>query len=152
MQNFVHIRPRYSSCCALNLDLIHLGISKIFGKNVKGGKCLPQRGRWSGGPRLPGSSTHFWIQSCCVYCIFWSCIAEVGMLHAKPMTHMNNSLLLICCRVNLRPAGGGVVENPPSGFFQIVHLSYIFSAHVVKISDPGHARSGHQVTSSDLTS
>ena len=31
-------------------------------------------------------------------------------------------------------------------------LSYIFSAHVVKIADPGHARSGHQVTSSDLTS
>ena len=31
-------------------------------------------------------------------------------------------------------------------------LSYIFSAHVVEILDPGHARSGHQVTSSDLTS
>ena len=30
--------------------------------------------------------------------------------------------------------------------------SYIFSARVVKISDPGHSRSGHQVTSSDLTS
>ena len=30
--------------------------------------------------------------------------------------------------------------------------SYIFSAHVVKISDSGHSRSGHQVTSSDLTS
>ena len=30
--------------------------------------------------------------------------------------------------------------------------SYIFPAHFVKISDPGHSRSGHQVTSSDLTS
>ena len=59
-------------------------------------------------------------------------------------------------QLNLRPAGGGVVENPPpSGgarrrFWHT--LSYIFSAHVVKISDPGHAKSGHQVTSSDLTS
>ena len=31
-------------------------------------------------------------------------------------------------------------------------LSYIFSAYVVEIVDPGHARSGHHVTSSDLTS
>ena len=30
--------------------------------------------------------------------------------------------------------------------------SYIISAHVVKISDLGRSRSGHQVTSSDLTS
>ena len=37
-----------------------------------------------------------------------------------------------------------------SGFWHT--LSYIFSAYVVKILDPGHARSGHQVTSSDLTS
>ena len=29
---------------------------------------------------------------------------------------------------------------------------YIFSAHVVKTSDQGHSRSGHQATSSDLTS
>ena len=28
---------------------------------------------------------------------------------------------------------------------------YIFSGHVIKTSDPGHQRSGHQVTSSDLT-
>ena len=28
----------------------------------------------------------------------------------------------------------------------------IFSAHVVEISDPGHSRSGHQVTSIDITS
>ena len=27
-----------------------------------------------------------------------------------------------------------------------------FHAHVIKVSDPGHSRSGHQVTSSDLTS
>ena len=31
-------------------------------------------------------------------------------------------------------------------------LSYINSTHVVKISDQGHSRSGHQVTWSDLTS
>ena len=31
-------------------------------------------------------------------------------------------------------------------------LSYIFSAYVVNLSDPGHTRSGHQVASSDLTS
>ena len=30
--------------------------------------------------------------------------------------------------------------------------SCIFSAYVVKISDPGHSRSGHQVMSNDLTS
>ena len=30
--------------------------------------------------------------------------------------------------------------------------SYIFSAYILKIVDPGHSRSGHQVTSSDLTS
>ena len=60
--------------------------------------------------------------------------------------------------------GGGVVETPPSVFSTLSKnggaqrrrfwytLLYIFSAHVVKISDPGHARSGHQVTSSDLTS
>ena len=69
-------------------------------------------------------------------------------------------------RVNLRPDGGWEL---PSGFVQIVRkqrraappwhtyhtwhtLPYIFSAYVVKISDPGHVRSGHQVTSSDLTS
>ena len=66
---------------------------------------------------------------------------------------------------NLRPAGGGCWEPPPPSVFSRLSknggaarrrfwhtLSYIFSAHVVKISDPGHARSGHQVTSSDLTS
>ena len=51
---------------------------------------------------------------------------------------------------NLRPAEG--VLRTPSGFFQIVKktrrrfwdtLPYIFSALVVKISGPGHVRSGH---------
>ena len=31
-------------------------------------------------------------------------------------------------------------------------LSCIFPAHVVRISDPGHVRAGHQVTSSEVTS
>ena len=40
-----------------------------------------------------------------------------------------------------------VVENTLR-FWHI--LSYISSAYIVTISDPGHARSGHQVTPSDL--
>ena len=35
----------------------------------------------------------------------------------------------------------------------LVHLLILLSAHVVKKkSDPGHSRSGHQITESDLTS
>ena len=56
--------------------------------------------------------------------------------------------------------GGGGIEIPSSVFFLDCKttvarrhiLSYIFSVYVVKISDSGHARSGHQVTSSELTS
>ena len=36
--------------------------------------------------------------------------------------------------------------------FWHIYSSYLFSANVVKSSDPGHSRSGHQNTSSDLTS
>ena len=36
--------------------------------------------------------------------------------------------------------------------FWLTYSSYIFPAHVEKISDPDHSRSGHQITSSDLTS
>ena len=35
--------------------------------------------------------------------------------------------------------------------FWHTYSSYIFSAHV-QISEPGHSRSGHKITSSDLTS
>ena len=46
-----------------------------------------------------------------------------------------------------RPARA-VFEHPHEVFLWITYkrrtLSYIFSAHVVKISDPCHARSGHQ--------
>ena len=52
--------------------------------------------------------------------------------------------------------GVGKCLNAPSDFSRISEkrrpCSYIYSAHVVKSSDPGHSRSGHQVTSSDLTS
>ena len=37
-------------------------------------------------------------------------------------------------------------------FFFLYTCLYIFSAHVVKIAELGRSRSGHQVTSSDLTS
>ena len=43
--------------------------------------------------------------------------------------------------------GGGF--DTPFRFF--ASCSCLFSAHFVKISDPGHSWSGHQVTSSDLT-
>ena len=64
--------------------------------------------------------------------------------------------------------GYHICEKPqaplPCGFSQISQkrwhgappfwniLSYIVSAHVVNISDQSHSRSGHQITSSDLTS
>ena len=60
--------------------------------------------------------------------------------------------------------GGGVFTPPPQVFREYLKnggaqrrrfwytCSYIISAHVVKISDLGRSRSGHQVTSSDLTS
>ena len=63
------------------------------------------------------------------------------------------SLVNLMRGINLRPAGGGVVEKPPPPFFSRLWktggaqrrrfwhtLLYIFFAHVVKISDPGHAR------------
>ena len=66
--------------------------------------------------------------------------------------------------VNLRPAGGGVFEHPPLRFFADSKktaarsaagfsptLSPIFLATFVKVSILGHARSGHQVRSSDHT-
>ena len=66
-------------------------------------------------------------------------------------------------RVNLRPAGGGF-EHPPLRFFADSKktaarsaagfsptLSPIFLATFVKVSILGHARSGHQVRSSDHT-
>ena len=65
---------------------------------------------------------------------------------------------------NLRPDGGGLLRAPPPVFPRLPEnggaqrhrfwhtLSYIFSAYVVEILDPGHARSGHQVMSGDLTS
>ena len=57
----------------------------------------------------------------------------------------------------------GVIENPPPAFPDckkrrryvppfLAHLFMHLFRIVVKISDPGHPRSGHQVTSSDLTS
>ena len=56
----------------------------------------------------------------------------------------------------LPASGRGDVWTSHSGLSQISRFwlacSYTFSAHFVKISDPGHWRSGHQVTSSDLTS
>ena len=60
--------------------------------------------------------------------------------------------------LDIRPAGG--LLRTPSVFSILSKnggcfwhtLSYIFSAHITKMSNPGHARSGHQVTSSDLTS
>ena len=66
--------------------------------------------------------------------------------------------------LNLRPAGGCLNTPPPCGFSRIarkrrraappgVHptLSPIFLAIFVKVSILGHARSGHQVRSSDHT-
>ena len=67
------------------------------------------------------------------------------------------------CRYIPRRAGG-CLNTPPAVFRRYLKnggaerrrfwhtCSCIFSAHVVKISDPGHLRSGHQVTPSDLTS
>ena len=65
--------------------------------------------------------------------------------------------------INLRPAGG-VFEHPPCGFFADSKktaarsaagfsptLSPVFLATFVKVSILGHARSGHQVRSSDHT-
>ena len=66
--------------------------------------------------------------------------------------------------INHRPDGEGDTLEKPPAFFQFVRkgdaeshhswhtCSYIFSLHVVKISDPGRLRSGHQVMTSDLTS
>ena len=62
-------------------------------------------------------------------------------------------------RVNLRPAGGGGgVWTPPCGISRIARkrlfsptLCPIFLATSVKVSILGHARSGHQVRSSDHT-
>ena len=57
---------------------------------------------------------------------------------------------------NLRTDGGEVFR--PNSVFPYWSengddaLSYILFACVVKISDPAHPRSGHQVTSRDLTS
>ena len=60
--------------------------------------------------------------------------------------------------------GGAFLRPPPQVFRKYLKnggaqrrrfwytCSYIISAHVVKISDLGRSRSGHQVTSSDLTS
>ena len=66
--------------------------------------------------------------------------------------------------VNLRPAGGGCLNTPPLRFFADSKktaarsaagfsptLSPIFLATFVKVSILGHARSGHQVRSSDHT-
>ena len=54
----------------------------------------------------------------------------------------------------LRPAGGGVFEHPPLRFLAdrvFTYLIPIFLATFVKVSILGHARSGHQVRSSDHT-
>ena len=70
---------------------------------------------------------------------------------------IKNGLTLAC-------VGGGRMDPPPMVFREYLKnggaerrrfwytLSYINSTHVVKISDQGHSRSGHQVTWSDLTS
>ena len=64
----------------------------------------------------------------------------------------------------IAPRRAGGCLNTSSGFSQMSqkqrrrappsfgHLLIHFSAHIVKISDPGHSRSGHKITSSDLTS
>ena len=65
--------------------------------------------------------------------------------------------------INLRP-DGGVLRTPALRFFPdcqktATHSAAVFGtpyhtcfSYVMKISDPGHARSGHQFKSSDLTS
>ena len=77
------------------------------------------------------------------------------------MNHQQTTRLV--AELNLRPDGGGALESPPPVFSRFPKngsaqrrrfwhsLPYIFSAYVVNISDPGHARSGHQGTSRDLT-
>ena len=46
-----------------------------------------------------------------------------------------------------------IVRKRRSGVHPFWHTClYICSAYIVKVSDPGHSRSGHQVTPSDLTS
>ena len=60
---------------------------------------------------------------------------------------MGELLKALLCFSSL-PENGGSAAPP---FFWHT-LSYTFSTYIVKISDPGHPRSGHQVTSSDLTS
>ena len=67
-------------------------------------------------------------------------------------------------KVHTPPGRAGVFEHPPQVFRQIAgkrlaerrnfwhSCSYIFPSYFVKISDPGHSRSSHQVTPSDLTS
>ena len=61
-------------------------------------------------------------------------------------------------RINPRRAGLFTPPPPLSGFSRISQRrrfwytsSYIFSTRVVKISGPGRSRSGHQVTSNNLT-
>ena len=62
-----------------------------------------------------------------------------------------------CCVHALTRALPGGVKHPLQFSVNISKtaarhtLSYIISTYVVKISDPGHLRSGHQVRSNDLT-
>ena len=85
------------------------------------------------------------------------------MILTNPEARLLRFGLDIC--FNLRPAGGGgVFEHPPLRFFADSKktaarsaagfsptLSPIFLATFVKVSILGHARSGHQVRSSDHT-
>ena len=68
---------------------------------------------------------------------------------------VNTYILVIYC-FNPRPAGGGIWTHPHEFFVNNLKterhrfwhtLSYIFSAHVVKISDAGYARSERDLTS-----
>ena len=79
-------------------------------------------------------------------------------------TQVESFLLRQLGYFNPRPAGGGRLNAPPSGFSRIAEktaarsaagflptLPPIFSATFVKISTQCHVRSGHQVRSSDPT-
>ena len=84
--------------------------------------------------------------------------------HAPTEKKRKVQIKIAIVSINPRPAGGGRLNAPPSGFSRIAkkrrraappgfHPPYppIFSATFVKISGQGHVRSGHQVRSSDPT-
>ena len=79
----------------------------------------------------------------------WPTSTATSMPPARPLTDFLNEARAEIANIFSNIALMEAIETP-SSFSHT--FAYIFFAYVVKSSDTGHSRSGHQVTSKDLNS